>query len=383
VGLLAHRGSFKTTSIIIIGCIWWLLFHPNDRIAIIRKRYTDAAECLYTIRNIFSIPVLIELFRYAHNGTEPKLKIKRDSKLQFNFKQTQTPEGNIDAYGIDTGITGKHYDLIICDDFVTIKDRVSKADRERTKLIIQEIITNIIDPGKFVKFIGTPWHKDDCWNFLHNAGVIPIKYDYRQTGILTENEITEKRKTITPSLFAANYELKHIASEDALFTNPNFKRWEFKRTGIFGHLDAKYSGEHTNGLTFFRKKHDGRIQGVGFCFPDHVKNKYDFIVEKWKKYFCGTFLLEDNADKGFVADELKKRGIPVQTYHEKENKHVKITNYLYKYWTKIDWDQDTDPEYLNQILDYIEGQEPDDCPDSAASLLREKFHKKNYINLYK
>jgi hypothetical protein len=34
------------------------------------------------------------------------------------------------------------------------------------------------------------------------------------------------------------------------------------------------------------------------------------------------------------------------------------------------WDENIQPEYMNQILDYMEGQEPDDCPDSAASLLR-------------
>ena len=38
---------------------------------------------------------------------------------------------------------------------------------------------------------------------------------------------------------------------------------------------------------------------------------------------------------------------------------------------KINISPDTDPEYLNQIIDYRKGSEPDDAPDSCASLLRE------------
>ena len=49
------------------------------------------------------------------------------------------------------------------------------------------------------------------------------------------------------------------------------------------------------------------------------------------------------------------------------NKYVKITTHLYKHWKSIYW-FDTDPEYLNQILDYTEDAEHDDAPDSAASL---------------
>ena len=55
------------------------------------------------------------------------------------------------------------------------------------------------------------------------------------------------------------------------------------------------------------------------------------------------------------------------------NKYVKITTHLYKHWKSIYW-FDTDPEYLNQILDYTEDAEHDDAPDSAASLCRKIFN---------
>lgn len=52
------------------------------------------------------------------------------------------------------------------------------------------------------------------------------------------------------------------------------------------------------------------------------------------------------------------------------NKHQKISGYLYDQWTNIEWDEKTDLEYLVQITDYEKGGEPDDAPDSAASLVQ-------------
>jgi hypothetical protein len=380
-----HRGSYKTTGIVVVGTIRWLLFHPSDRIAIIRKTFTDAADCLRVIRQIMEMPEIMLIFHYAHNGLWPKAITKKDNSLIYNFKRTQTPEGNVDAYGIHTGITGKHYDKIIADDIVTIEDRISRAEREKVKIRTQEIMTNIIDPGKSFALTGTPWHKDDAWGMKDDGGVQilpePMKVDVYHSGILTEAEIEQKRKTITRSMFSANYELKHIADESRLFKEPHWQMWDFTYTSLV-HLDAAFDGDHFNALTFMAKKPDGRIQAIGFSYPGNVKDWFGRIFSYYRKYRGRRLWNEDNPDKGFVADELKKIKVTVKSYTEHQNKHYKITTFLYKYWDLIDWDEGTDPEYINQILDYEEGGEPDDGADSAASLIREAIDKKDNSGLY-
>ena len=71
----------------------------------------------------------------------------------------------------------------------------------------------------------------------------------------------------------------------------------------------------------------------------------------------------------------------VRDYAERMNKHLKISTLLYEVWQRLEWDPSTDGEYLNQVLDYREGSEPDDAPDSAASLFREAFPAKSKINM--
>jgi hypothetical protein len=106
-------------------------------------------------------------------------------------------------------------------------------------------------------------------------------------------------------------------------------------------------------------------------FTENIQDCLSSIKRIWRKYRCGTIYKETNDDKGYTNIELRKMGIPASGYHEKENKHVKIVQHLYPHWSRIKWSHESDNNYINQILEYGEGMEPDDCADSAASLMRQ------------
>jgi hypothetical protein len=382
--LQGHRGSYKTTGVTEIGCVYWLLFHPDDRIAIIRKPYTEAARILRVIKEYFKREVIQALFQYAHK-VFPRFILHRDNGLLFSFKQTETKEGSIDAYGVFGNITGNHYDKIMGDDFVTLKDRVSRADRERTKDFIREVITNIIDPGKQCGFVGTPWHKQDAWSILPE----PLRYDVTSTGILSQFEIEEKKKRTTKILYACNYLLRHIISDDAIFKEGNeTDKWSWKCPSVYAHLDAKYKGSCTNALTIAGNIGGDQIQMTGWVFEEHIKEKTDWIIDKLVHFRVTDLYNEENPDKGFAADMFRDRirerraagetiSLKIHSYHESMNKHIKIVTYLKAAWSDVYWYTKTDEDYLGQILDYEEGSKPDDAPDSAASLIRQVFHPKD------
>ena len=245
-------------------------------------------------------------------------------------------------------------------------------------------MTNIIDPGNWVSFIGTPWHRDDAWKIIKEVVGHIKKYSIKDVDILSPEEIADKRKSTTALLFAANYLLNHIVDENALFPEAFYSNWSYKYKNTVMQIDAGYQGENYTALTFFGQKPNGRIQGVGKVFIEHIDEKWDFIEKWYKKLYTGSCYVEDNADKGFTAKELKRRNVSIKSYHEDMNKHHKISTYLKKYWHLIDWDEEmTDSMYLEQILDYMEGQEPDDAPDSAASLCRKHFETVAKIGMYK
>lgn len=182
---------------------------------------------------------------------------------------------------------------------------------------------------------------------------------------------------MSPALFAANYELQHIASEQALFTEAPqfFSDAELLRDGK-AHVDAAYGGDDYTTLTCAKRVGD-TLYMYGRIWHEHVGKRLEAIVEDAKRLQCGPIMCEDNGDKGFVAKEiLKNYGYKATTYHEKENKYIKISSYLRKWWPNIRWLEGTDREYLNQILDYTEDAGHDDAPDSAAVLCR-YYDKRN------
>ena len=373
--LQAFRGGYKSTAIDTVGCVRNFLVNPNERVALIRKSYNDSCTIVSAVKQAMELPQIKKLFEVAH-GFTPKATMAKEGKLRYNFKSTITPEVSLTAHGLESSLTGMHYDRIICDDIITLKDRISRAERDKTKEMVNEIATNIIDPGKGSIWIGTPWHRDDAWNEINKFADIAM-YPLSKNNFLGEEAAAQKKRTTTPFLYAANYELEIRKDENSLFTDPKMAEyWDYSKRA-YAHVDAAFDGDHYCAMTILSPLDNGDItlaknlQGIGFAYPGNVKAWVKEIARYYRKYKCQYIYCETNPDKGYLANQLQKEGLRVRTYAESENKHIKISTNLYEYWERIQWSPDTDPEYLNQVLDYREGSEPDDAPDSCASLIRE------------
>lgn len=229
--------------------------------------------------------------------------------------------------------------------------------------------------GRFIN-TGTPWHKEDAISIMPNVK----RYDCYSTGLISREKLEEIRCSMSDSLFAANYELKHIADKNAMFVSPRFMADESLLYNGIAHIDAAYGGEDATAFTAMHKLQDGRIAAFGKRWERHVEDCLTDIVAYHERFRLGTIECEDNADKGYLKKELKTMFLPVHGYHESMNKFVKISTYLRKHWKDIVWFEETDPEYINEILDYSEFAEHDDSPDSAASLIRKLVKKGSGLN---
>jgi hypothetical protein len=380
VGLMGHRGSYKSTSVLEIGALYYLLFHPNARLFIVRKTYTQAASEVRTISQMMQSDMIEPLFRLAW-GEKWKFSMLRDGMFEVSAKKEKTKEPSVLALGLDSALVSLHTpDVIICDDFIDLNDRISEAERERTKMIIREIRTNIIDPGGHCILNGTPWARHDAWDDLEHPedgskGIEIRRYPVSSTGLLTPEEIAEKKSKTTPTLYAINYDLKFESEEGMLFSDPHMGEWHDDNIEIKAHIDAAYKGDHYCALTIIGKQRNGRLNVVGFSSPGNIKDWTDFIIGKLIKYKVKELYAEDNADRGYTTDTfdmhpaLQHAGIWVQDYHELEKKHVKIITYVGEAFKQIEFAKESSADYMEQIVDWREGVEPDDGIDSLASIL--------------
>lgn len=373
--LQSHRASYKTTCISIAIAELMLLL-PNKRTLFLRKTDADVKEIVKQVQKILLDPHTL-YFAQCIYGANLRLTVASATELSTNLMTDIRGTAQLVGMGCGGSLTGKHFDRIFTDDIVNVNDRISKAERDRTKLIYQEL-QNIKNRGGRIYNTGTPWHKDDCFSIMPPAK----KYDCYTTGIITAEELEQIKERMTASLFAANYELRHIAAEDVIFTNPRTNADAAMAEQGDMHIDAAYGGEDYTACTIVNKR-DGKYYAVGKLWRKHVDDCLDDIQALRARYNAGKIFCEDNGDKGYLAKELRRRGERAVTYHEDMNKYLKITSYLKAEWENVYFCAGTDKDYIDQVCDYNENAEHDDAPDSLASQIRRLWKKRenDYVSI--
>jgi hypothetical protein len=363
--LLAHRGSFKS-SVLSVCIALFMIVKPDSNIIFLRKADNDVTEMIRMVKKALESETLQHISKVLYKR-RIELKESTASTITTNLYMSASGASQLLGIGLKSSITGKHADLVITDDICNVLDRTSKAERDKTKLQYQEL-QNIRNRGGRIINLGTRWHSEDVFTLMENIHV----YDCYTTKLITPEQLQKIRESMSPSLFACNYELQIIAAENALFdSSPQFfDNAEFLRDGI-AHIDAAYGGEDYTAFTCGKRSVD-ILYLYGRMWHNHVDTVLDGILADSERLQCAPVYCEDNADKGFLAKEIRQKrpDLPVRGYHEKENKYQKISEYLRKWWPNIRWLEGTDPEYLAQIMDYTEGAEHDDAPDSAACVCR-------------
>ena len=367
--LQAHRGSYKTTCVSIALAIIVML-KPNERTMFMRKTDTDVKEIIKQVQNILKNPRTRYIVQCIY-AIDLQLTTQTATEISTNLTTDIKGTSQLIGMGIGSSVTGKHFDNIFTDDIVNVNDRMSKAERDRTKIVYQEL-QNVKNRGGRIYNTGTPWHPDDCFTLMPN----PERHDCYSTELIDSDELKAIKSSMTASLFAANYELRHIAAEDLLFTDPVTDGDPSLAEQGETHVDAAYSGEDYTALTILRKK-GGKYYVFGKLWRKHIDDCIDNIVGYHRSFKALRISCETNADKGYLAKDLRKHNVLVSEYHEKMNKFLKITSYLKSEWKDVIFVKGTDPEYIAQICDYCEEAEHDDAPDSLASLVRKLWSDKD------
>ena len=406
--LQASRGSYKTTAVIEIGLIYRLMRDPNATMAIVRKSYTAAAEVVKAVCEIMEMPVIKELLTFVwfadKNGRIPDkaewhFTTRKEGKINLSIRTDHTPECTLEALGLDSKVTGRHYSgCIMLDDITDINDRIYKSEREYTKIIVSEIRANIASPGCVCLFSGTAWHPSAALEELKDNGIRQMVLPYQVLPFMSPEKIELARRAQGPLLFACNYELRFDSDADRIFTDPVTGKWDFAHAkNIKAHIDAAYSSPGDKdrdycALTIMCELPNNKIGCIGWIEQIHAKDWIPFIFEQMGKYKAKILYAEENGDKGFLLDLIagdpraRALGIFTESYVEKSNKETKIATIGYEGFKNTVFAEEGDPMYLEQILSWNEKDKSchNDASDSMASLYREGGYVSmtNSMNLY-
>lgn len=368
----AHRGSYKTTVVSIAQALT-IILQPNLNSMFLRKTDDDVKEIIRQVQLLLQSDPFVQL-AYALYRIELKLTTATATEVTTNLRMGNRGSPQLLGIGSRGSVTGKHADIIYTDDLVNLEDRISAAERNRSKMVYQELGNVLNRGGKFIN-TGTPWHKDDAFQLMPNIE----RYSCYDTGLISDEQLQVLRDAMSPSLFAANYELKHVAEGERLFFDPQYASPQINAAyaasdnEVVAHIDASYAGADGSALSVLKVLNDGTIVVHGELKKGHIENHLRYFEAVVKRRGGNSLLMETNSDKGWLARETKLVPLP---YHESTNKDVKISTYLRAQWRNIRFTRETDPEYINQILEYNKDVSHDDAPDSLATAVRYAETKK-------
>lgn len=165
--IIFPRGHFKSSIITVAWTIQQLLKDPNIRILITNFKFDQARIFLNQISAYLTYnSVLPKIF-----GEFKDEKKGRWAQEEITIAQKSDPSKrgpSIAIAGLETELTGSHYDLIIHDDLVGPKNIGTREQLEKTKDFYRQS-RSLLDPGGRMVLIGTRWHNEDLYGMVLNT----------------------------------------------------------------------------------------------------------------------------------------------------------------------------------------------------------------------
>lgn len=156
LGYILPRDHGKSTTITHITPSWAALQNPELRIAIISESFDQAKRKLSQCRD--TIEEWAPAFgQKVESSNYKEIELARESNHDV---------ATITAAGLDSGITGGRFDLIIYDDVVSWKTQRTPARRDKIEKQFKERLNLTAGDSSVVVVVGTRKHPDDLYQFL-------------------------------------------------------------------------------------------------------------------------------------------------------------------------------------------------------------------------
>ena len=162
---LGPRGSGKTIAFSVAKPLHRFMQNPNLRVLLYGETYHNALINLRAVKSICeNNEKFINIFGVqGFTGGPTKWT---DEELYFMGRRNKSlREPTFMASGLDTAVTGLHFDLIICDDIVSNKNT---QNAEQMAKVYENFLTlfPLLDPKGEFWMLGTFWDKYDLYNII-------------------------------------------------------------------------------------------------------------------------------------------------------------------------------------------------------------------------
>lgn len=161
--ILVPRGHLKSSLVTVAWTIQQLLRDVNTRILITNAVWDLSRKFLREISGLLTSKSLLPELFGAFDG--PGSKFTTDEIVIAQRTRGTIKEASITTAGVETALTGGHYDIIIHDDLVEENNIGTKEQIQKIIRFYQNSL-DLLDPGGKVLVVGTRWAMGDLYGHL-------------------------------------------------------------------------------------------------------------------------------------------------------------------------------------------------------------------------
>jgi len=411
--ILLPRGSFKSTVGTVAYTLWRLVNNPELTILITNETSEKSKGFLKEIKGHIEANDRFKLL-FGELGPQKKWGAWQkwtDGKIDLRSRQMRGKEPNAEASSVGATETGKHFDIIICDDLVG-QSNYQGADLENAKQYVRDLGA-VLKPGGELIVIGTRWDYRDIYqdilDFMGEMGdlaraEVMVEKAIRDDGSyyfpeeLSEQLLSAQRIKLGTYFFSCQYQNEPVAREDMLVSQDDIQKYTDTLKGkaidefwsgcrFFCTVDLAYTDTATSDSTAMV------VNGMLAGSPDwHIREARKFKTTKPSVVIDELFRIhgayaqnghpvvfgiEENNYKQWLkvplATEMRNRGVflnikPLPHYGKQGNKAQRLRNLEPRFKQRACWihAQMTDLEDELLTLTYDGARGHDDLLDALA-----------------
>ena len=294
---LWFRGSGKTSIITHGMTIWNIMQNPEITIGICSWSRRAAVDIVKAIKTeLESNELLKSLYPdVLYDNPESESVRWTEEKGLVVRRKSNKREATVEGTGLDTQATGRHWDILVYDDIVSVNNVTSNEVIQNTTNALLTSFNLVSSNGK-KRFIGTRYHAVDTYDYLIKNKIVktriyPATIDGTPDGepceIITKEQLDEKRREMSPFIFSAQMLLNPVSDDERRF-NPNLFQYYDKQSidkltkNVYITVDAATSKKKNSDYTAMAVMAVDSLDNVYLL--DLVKDKLS-LDERKKKLF--------------------------------------------------------------------------------------------------
>lgn len=350
-------------------------------IAVVSYSQEKANDISRAMRGFFDHPIMAEVF--------PGLTLQDGNE---SVGQWSTSNGSrVYALGVGGSMTGRGAHLMIIDDSIKNEEE-ALSSTHRAKLwdrYLTVLVSSLYETGVIVH-VGTRWRSDDLigrvkshepevWHSIHKPALLdehtererPLwPYDPESGLGYSLDHLRRMRSLLGHRWWQTQYQGNPIDSAEGTLGTPviSDKPQGALSPRVVCYVDPAYDGKDSTAYVIGTRSGDGLYILYADCKRANAIQMAGAISNSCLKYSARSIYIETNADKGWLAKEMRGLGHHVIPIVESRNKIGRIESRVGQNFKKIIHAPGCDPEYIEQLSAWSEIATHDDAADALAGL---------------